>query len=421
MAVVDEDVPPLNAELPPGMAPEVAAAVILAHAEKMLRARGVVDDAKIRALLGSLEGRLLARIRAQRARGASASAATTTAASQPGCGGARAARVGDESPSSSAMTTGVCAAVPAAAQPARAAADEAAAAEQLLMLADSPEGPAAAAAEEEEAAEALLRSHHLRQQQQQQLELQQQQLPDGLQQLLPQIPAPVPLQKQASTASVAAASGAAPQVFKRRLYMRPNLLTHRKSGFPSSQLSLDSNRSPVPPSSSSQDLAAAAAAPAAVPPAPAPAPLLPSALLSGQLPAAVAAAADLPSASMQPLSLPAGPIPVPVQIPVRLPRAAGDAGSGNSTSTLAPPLPLAATPPAPAPLAPPPALPAPLVRACQARLALQSMLDNDSAFSADRGAGFLPPAVAASVGNAIRLLDSHLIQLVAGGGFPGPL
>lgn len=205
-------------------------------------------------------------------------------------------------------------------------------------------------------------------------------------------------QQQLASATGAAGSSAGLQVFKRRLYSRPNLLTHRKAGAGlQPQISLDS--ATTRPSAAAAELPATGAAPVS-PAAP---------LLSGQLPAIVAAAADLPSASMQPA------LALPMPIPVPLPRASGDAGSGNSASTLAL-LPAAAVAPHQAATS---LLLAPLVRACQARVALQSMLADDAAFAADHGCAFLPPTVAASVAEAVKQLDSHLLRVMGSGAIPG--
>jgi hypothetical protein len=51
-----------------------------------------------------------------------------------------------------------------------------------------------------------------------------------------------------------------------------------------------------------------------------------------------------------------------------------------------------------------------LARACQARLALQSLLDDDS-MAGERGRAFLPHSVAASLNQAVLLLDSHLLHV----------
>jgi hypothetical protein len=106
-------------------------------------------------------------------------------------------------------------------------------------------------------------------------------------------------------------------------------------------------------------------------------------------------------------------------------------GTATGAGSLPPPRGASAAMGPPLPVVPPQARPgaeeaarAALARACQARLALQSLLDDD-ALASERGRAFLPSNVAASLNQAVLLLDSHLLRIfgeraAAGGGKVAP-
>ncbi|GBF92241.1 hypothetical protein Rsub_05324 [Raphidocelis subcapitata] len=356
--------------LPPGTSPEAAARVVMQHAGRLLRGRAGSPPAAVEGLLGALEARLTERLRvaqqqlqqqlpspqpsqpqpqpspqlqlqSQPQTQAHSQQQKPAAASPRHPGAAEPA-----SPASSALTTSTA----AGPMPEGGEDLEAAAAEQLLALADSSAtvaagggspalGPAAAAAP-----------------------------PPAL--ALPQAAGAAAWDDQQHGASLwrqpSLGAQQQPQLFRRRLYSRPNLLRRKSfnagpyTGGAPQLNAADGSDAPL------LQFAAGGLARDASPPPTAPAQLLPR--------------------------------------PPPLPRAAGDHGSGSSETSLA----LAAPPSPPqlAPAAPPPALA--LARA--ARLALQSLLDENAAAGGAGAGTFLPPAVTSSLNQTALLLDSHLLH-----------
>lgn len=133
-----------------------------------------------------------------------------------------------------------------------------------------------------------------------------------------------------------------------------------------------------------------ALAPHAAVTAAAPAPLSPAATVAAAASAAAAsaAAAALPLPLALPLSLPALLQPLPPPTPAQQQQQQHPVSISTAHAAL--------------------------MRACKARLALQTLLEDDRDFASSQGVPFLPAGVAASLSHAALLLDSRLLELVGG-------
>jgi hypothetical protein len=430
----------------PGLSPEAAAALIMSKTESALSERGggagLAPEAA--ALMAGLRTRLVARLRAL------ASAPGSPEPGSPARPASPAPTAPGAAPGASPASSGHTCLEPATLAPARGEDDAAAAAEQLLALADvdtaagaratglAPLGRAGSDASETTSAVAALTA----------------------------AAAAAAAAHQPGSPCGSGGRGAtppcgrpAPQVFKRRNYQRPNLLgMARQLGRTASTAWTG-----MPP-------APAAPAPVA-PPAPTgwgpPAPLAGSISLPQGLLASLAAGAGAAPLAPAPLA-PALSLPACLQggdLPLQLARTIGDLGSGVSTATaggalgalsMGPPAALAlaqaqavaahaqaqahaqvqahaqaqavaqaqaaaqahaaaaAAATAVSSGAAPPGAAAPrLVRACRARVALQALLDDATAFESERGAAFLPAPVGAALNQAVLLLDSHLLHALS--------
>lgn len=407
---------PLPVDIPEGVSAELATQMIMSHAGRTLRARGITNPSVVEALQERLHARLLQRVRAHMMGQQHEPVAPIHIPSQQqqqlmelqAKQQQQQQKIEEalDSPSSSALTTSLCHPMDE-----DEAADQAAA-EQLLMLAAIDQGAQAQEAEG---------------------------------------PA-----KPTSSGGRAGSAGVAPQqqqqqvpsVFKRRHYVRPKLPSKLNIA-PAPQPGAPEAGEKLPERALTQQLAQHAAKSS------------PSSPVSQQdtmmqlpQPLAGISGPKLQAASKdgQPLALPhqqSLPAVAPLQLPP--PAAPGllqrSSGSFGSVSTLLADLPVAAAAVA-APAPSPPLSPllrgasavaatasptavslllprqasaaATLLRACQARLALQTLVSEHAAFAAESaGACYLPPEVLAGISQAAAQIDAHLIALVSSmGGVP---